>query len=80
MLQKFRDENALLLKSNALLNEKVKALNGQIVKALEDANEQMIVFMHTLSPSPASEMCFSSPKVLSFVHSINFKKLSGFMF
>ncbi|KAH0633297.1 hypothetical protein KY284_036083 [Solanum tuberosum] len=52
VLQKLRDENERLLKTNVSLSEEVKALNRQIIKALEDANERMMLFMPTLSPPP----------------------------
>ncbi|KAH0746983.1 hypothetical protein KY285_008640 [Solanum tuberosum] len=38
VLQKLRDENERLLKTNASLSEEVKALNMQLIKAHEDAN------------------------------------------
>ncbi|KAK4738897.1 hypothetical protein R3W88_002594 [Solanum pinnatisectum] len=52
VLQKLSDKNALLLKTNASLSKEVKALNRQIIKAHEDANERMLLFMRTFSPSP----------------------------
>jgi len=52
VLQKLRDENALLLKTNASLSGEVKDLNRQIIKAHEDAIERILLFMRTLSPLP----------------------------
>jgi len=52
VLQKLRDENERLLKTNASLSEEVKALNMQLIKAHEDANERLSLFMRTLNPLP----------------------------
>uniref|UniRef100_M1E152 Uncharacterized protein n=1 Tax=Solanum tuberosum TaxID=4113 RepID=M1E152_SOLTU len=52
VLQKLRDENVQLLKTNASLSEEVKAFNKQIIKAHEDADERMLLFMSTFSPLP----------------------------
>ena len=52
VLQKLRDENTMLLKTNVSLSEEVKDLNRQIIKAHEDANERMLLLMHTFNPSP----------------------------
>ncbi|KAH0712654.1 hypothetical protein KY289_008613 [Solanum tuberosum] len=52
VLQKLRDENTMLLKTNASLSEEVKALNRQIIKAHEDANEPLSLFRHILTPLP----------------------------
>ncbi|KAH0749293.1 hypothetical protein KY290_028525 [Solanum tuberosum] len=49
-LQTFRDGNAQPMKTIAFLNDEVKALNKQVIKAHEDANERMLVFMCTFSP------------------------------
>lgn len=51
-MHKLRDENSLLLKTNASLSDEIKALNRQIIKAHEDANECMFVFVRTLTPPP----------------------------
>ncbi|KAK4725126.1 hypothetical protein R3W88_027905 [Solanum pinnatisectum] len=50
---KLRDENAMLLKTNVSLSEEVKALNKQLIQAYEDANERMLLLMHTLNPLPS---------------------------
>ncbi|KAH0749306.1 hypothetical protein KY290_028538 [Solanum tuberosum] len=50
VLQELRDENDRLLKTNASLSEEVKALNMQLIKAHEDANECMSMLMRTLIP------------------------------
>ncbi|KAH0696717.1 hypothetical protein KY285_013531 [Solanum tuberosum] len=62
VLQKLRDENERLLKTNASPSEKVKALNMQLIKAHENANECMSLFMRTQSPSPSflKVSCFPS--------------------
>ncbi|KAH0650147.1 hypothetical protein KY284_030059 [Solanum tuberosum] len=52
VLQKLRDENERLLKTNASPSEEVKALNMQLIKAHEDANEHLSMFMRTLNPFP----------------------------
>ncbi|KAH0761337.1 hypothetical protein KY290_017410 [Solanum tuberosum] len=52
VLQKLRDENKRLLKTNASLSEEVKALNMKLIKAHEDANERLSLFMRTLNPLP----------------------------
>ncbi|KAH0743919.1 hypothetical protein KY290_031912 [Solanum tuberosum] len=52
VLQKLRDENTMLLKTNASLSEEVKALNKQLIKAYEDTNERLSMLMRTLNPLP----------------------------
>ncbi|KAH0745930.1 hypothetical protein KY285_007587 [Solanum tuberosum] len=52
VVQQLRDENELLLKSNASLSKEVKALNKQIIQAHEAANERMSLLMRTLNPLP----------------------------
>ncbi|KAH0644503.1 hypothetical protein KY284_032387 [Solanum tuberosum] len=52
VLQKLRDENERLLKTNPSPSEEVKALNMQLIKAYEDANEHLSLFMRTLNPFP----------------------------
>ncbi|KAH0633531.1 hypothetical protein KY284_036317 [Solanum tuberosum] len=52
VVQQLRDENELLLKTNASLSEEVKALNKQIIQAHEAANERMSLLMRTLNPLP----------------------------
>ncbi|KAH0651904.1 hypothetical protein KY284_031816 [Solanum tuberosum] len=52
VLQKLRDENERLLKTNASPSEEVKALNRQLFKAYEDANECLSLFIRTLTPLP----------------------------
>ncbi|KAH0685566.1 hypothetical protein KY290_017053 [Solanum tuberosum] len=50
LLQKLRDENTMLLKTNASLSKKVKTLNRQLIKAHKDANEPL--FRRILTPLP----------------------------
>ncbi|KAK4737286.1 hypothetical protein R3W88_000983 [Solanum pinnatisectum] len=52
VVQKLRDENEQLLKKNASLNEKVKALNNKIIQAHKATNERMSLLMCTLNPFP----------------------------
>jgi len=52
VLQKLRDENTMLLKTNASLSEEVKALNRQLIKVHEDANEPLSLFRRILTPLP----------------------------
>ncbi|KAH0653129.1 hypothetical protein KY290_031417 [Solanum tuberosum] len=52
VLQKLKDENERLLKTNASPSEEVKALNMQLIKAHEDANEHLSMLMRTLNPFP----------------------------
>ncbi|KAH0665119.1 hypothetical protein KY285_026325 [Solanum tuberosum] len=52
VLQKLRDENERLLKTNASPSEEVKALNMQLIKAHEDANERLSLFMCIPNPFP----------------------------
>uniref|UniRef100_M1CET3 Uncharacterized protein n=1 Tax=Solanum tuberosum TaxID=4113 RepID=M1CET3_SOLTU len=51
MLKELRDENTMLLKTNASLNEDIKSLNKQLIQAHESANERMLLLMHTFNPS-----------------------------
>jgi len=50
VLQKLKDENTMLLKTNASLSEEIKALNKQFIKAHEEANERLSLFMCTFNP------------------------------
>ncbi|KAH0696047.1 hypothetical protein KY289_013529 [Solanum tuberosum] len=52
VLQKLRDENTMLLKTNASLSEEVKALNRKLIKVHEDANEPLSMFRRILTPLP----------------------------
>ncbi|KAH0714747.1 hypothetical protein KY284_007652 [Solanum tuberosum] len=52
VLQKLRDENERLLKTNTSPSEEVKALNRQLIKAYEDANECLSLFLRTPTPLP----------------------------
>ncbi|KAH0633533.1 hypothetical protein KY284_036319 [Solanum tuberosum] len=52
VLQKLKDENTMLLKTNASLSEEVKALNRQLIKVHEDANEPLSLFRRILTPLP----------------------------
>ncbi|KAH0686189.1 hypothetical protein KY289_016952 [Solanum tuberosum] len=51
MLKELRDENTMLLKINASLNEDIKSLNKQLIQAHESANERMLLLMRTFNPS-----------------------------
>lgn len=52
VLRKFRAENTLLLANNASLSEEIQTLNQQLIKAHEDANEQMVLLMCTFNHIP----------------------------
>ncbi|KAH0698786.1 hypothetical protein KY284_013001 [Solanum tuberosum] len=52
LLKELRDENTMLLKTNASLNEDIKSLNKQLIQAHESANERMLLLMRTFNPSP----------------------------
>ncbi|KAH0696343.1 hypothetical protein KY290_013711 [Solanum tuberosum] len=52
VVQQLKDENAMMMKTNASLNEEVKALNKQLIQAHKNANERMLLLMCTLNPHP----------------------------
>ncbi|KAH0748685.1 hypothetical protein KY290_027917 [Solanum tuberosum] len=52
VLQALRDENTMLLKTNASLSEEIKSLNKQLIQSHESANERMLLLMRTLNPPP----------------------------
>ncbi|KAH0701672.1 hypothetical protein KY285_015950 [Solanum tuberosum] len=51
-VERLRDENAQLLKTNASLGEEVQALNKQIIQAHVDANERMTLLLKSFSSLP----------------------------
>jgi len=51
-IKELRDDNSMLLKTNASLNEEIKSLNKQLIQAHEGANERMMLLMRTFTPSP----------------------------
>jgi len=51
-IKELRDDNYMLLKINASLNEEIKSLNKQLIQAHESANERMMLLMRTFTPSP----------------------------
>ncbi|KAH0686209.1 hypothetical protein KY289_016976 [Solanum tuberosum] len=52
-LKELRDNNTMLLKTNASLNEEIKSLNKQLIHAHESANKRMMLLMRTFTPSPS---------------------------
>ncbi|KAK4730301.1 hypothetical protein R3W88_023289 [Solanum pinnatisectum] len=52
VLKELRDENTMLLKTNASLSEEIKSLNKQLIQAHESANEHLMMLMRTFNPSP----------------------------
>ncbi|KAH0665678.1 hypothetical protein KY285_026884 [Solanum tuberosum] len=52
VLQALRDENTMLLKTNASLSEEIKSLNKQLIQSHKSVNERMLLLMRTLNPSP----------------------------
>ncbi|KAH0665459.1 hypothetical protein KY290_027692 [Solanum tuberosum] len=51
-IKELRDDSSMLLKTNASLNEEIKSLNKQLIRAHESANERMMLLMRTFTPSP----------------------------
>ncbi|KAH0761720.1 hypothetical protein KY290_017793 [Solanum tuberosum] len=51
VLKELRDENIVLLETNASLNEEIKSLNRQLIQAHESTNKRMMMLMHTFNSS-----------------------------
>ncbi|MDV3177776.1 MAG: hypothetical protein Q8800_02830, partial [Candidatus Phytoplasma australasiaticum] len=49
LLSKLKDENDILKATNASLCEEIKALNKQLIKSHEDANERVLLLRRTFN-------------------------------